>query len=77
MESPHNSQKQTCVCVYVCVCVCVMAGLRAADRGGVDRQRSAAVHISTRQQRDAQQPRQELSVNYHQVHTHTHTHTHT
>ncbi len=26
MESPHNSQKQTCVCVYVCVsvsvCVC-------------------------------------------------------
>ncbi len=21
MESPHNSQKQTCV--YVCVCVCV------------------------------------------------------
>ncbi len=25
MESPHNSQKQTCVCVRVraCVCVCV------------------------------------------------------
>ncbi len=22
MESPHNSQKQTCVCVCVCVCVC-------------------------------------------------------
>jgi len=27
MESPHNSQKQTCVCVCVClfVCVCVRA----------------------------------------------------
>ncbi len=21
MESPHNSQKETCVCVCVCVCV--------------------------------------------------------
>jgi len=23
MESPHNSQKQSCVCVCMCVCVCV------------------------------------------------------
>ncbi len=23
MESPRNSQKQTCVCVCVCVCACI------------------------------------------------------
>ncbi len=33
MESPHNSQKQTCVFVSVCLCLCVCVCVRVSVCG--------------------------------------------